>query len=108
MRNLIFRTKAEVIAEISMSPYLYEQAGLKQVAVAGIKVGMLESTRMIPPRAGLGCSGSRKGRIGNHFEWLDALRIPTIERFMEVFMRTYETDLRPANDRPTRNFSSRF
>ena len=65
MRNLIFRTKAEVIAEIRMSPYLYEQAGLKQVAVAGIKVGMLESTRMIPPRAGLGCSGSRKGRIGN-------------------------------------------
>jgi len=100
MRNLIFRTKAEVIAEIRMSPYLYEQAGLKQVAVAGIKVGMLESIAddPFPSPSRPWLFRVEEGPYRKYFEWLDALRFPTIERFMEVFMRTYETDLRPANE----------
>src|SRR5204863_9812492 len=101
-------TRSRLGAAVALYRMRGEQAGLKQVAVAGIKVGMLEGIADDPSPSRPWLFRVEEGPYRKYFEWLDALRFPTIERFMEVFMRTYETDLRPANDRPTRNFSSRF
>jgi hypothetical protein len=93
LRDLAFRSRDEAIAEINALPYLYEQEGLKQLAIGGIKIGSLERID----------EQSRKrpwlfrveaGPYHKYFEWSDALAFSTIEHFMEMVMRTYETKLK--------------